>query len=104
MEKIINDLKIDVKYCKKDILDVFLPVLKKVKATNKEKVIIALAGAPGSGKSVLASLIEETFEEVQVVGLDGFHYFEQYLLDHDLKKRKGASFTFDVLKLDNLSN
>jgi len=62
--------------------------------------IVALAGAPASGKSTLAAelagrLCEEGCQ-TQVVPMDGFHLHNQILVDRGLLDRKGAPETFDV--------
>lgn len=67
---------------------------------KKERLIVAIAGAPGSGKSTLASevarrLIQQKCECI-VVPMDGFHLDNAILDDLGLRQRKGAPETFDV--------
>lgn len=62
--------------------------------------LVALAGAPASGKSTLAeALASELCSQgcaSEVVPLDGFHLHNQILVDRGLLPRKGAPGTFDV--------
>ncbi|MBO9406532.1 AAA family ATPase [Shimia sp. R9_1] len=62
--------------------------------------VVAVAGAPASGKSTLAEEIAARLRAagsaVQVVPMDGFHMDNQDLVDLRLLARKGAPNTFDV--------
>jgi fructokinase len=62
--------------------------------------LVALAGAPASGKSTLAeTLASELCEsgcQTAVVPMDGFHLHNQFLVKRGLLNRKGAPETFDV--------
>ncbi|KAL2204982.1 phosphoribulokinase/uridine kinase [Sarocladium strictum] len=71
-----------------------------------ERVLIALAGVPGSGKSTISSALLEALpkygvENVAVLPMvqDGFHYTKAALRDFDdpanAFRRRGAPFTFD---------
>lgn len=65
------------------------------------RLIIALAGPPGSGKSTLSeSLVESLNSDVpdyaSVLPMDGFHYDDLYLNPAGLRPRKGAPDTFDT--------
>ncbi|MBO9396671.1 nucleoside/nucleotide kinase family protein [Shimia sp. R9_2] len=61
--------------------------------------VVAVAGAPASGKSTLAEEIaarlSDTGSAAQVVPMDGFHMDNQDLVDLGLLARKGAPNTFD---------
>jgi len=84
-------------------------LLKKL--PKNERSLVAIVGPPGSGKSFLAaglaSLINqrESFEIAIVVGQDGWHYPNDYLDRHTIKKGqqtitlrsiKGAPESFDA--------
>ncbi len=64
---------------------------RKIKATRR---LIAIVGPPGSGKSYLASVLSHHLnhkaasEIAVVVGLDGWHYPNEYLDTHTISKNK----------------
>ncbi|KAK5112091.1 hypothetical protein LTR85_011672 [Meristemomyces frigidus] len=70
-----------------------------------ERIIIALAGVPGSGKStvtakLLAGLAREGIDDVAVVPMDGFHHSKATLATFpdpvEAFRRRGKPFTFDA--------
>ena len=64
---------------------------------NKPPKIIAIAGPPASGKSMLAEQLLSHFgEDAALLSMDGFHLDNTVLLQKDLYKRKGAPETFDA--------
>jgi pantothenate kinase len=95
-----------------------LPICRLLKACINEiperRIIVGVAGPPGSGKSMLSALLqrmlaalEQDAEQVTaVVGMDGFHYANEYLDSHwqtapgrtkqPLREIKGAPETFDA--------
>ena len=126
MKTVINGLTIDAVFTDKDIRDIFLPLLEKLYSLKKEKrrrILAMLSGPPGCGKSTLAwflsYLSENRFPEkdsaamtekepITVIGMDGFHYYQEYLLTHYTRRNersiplvqiKGAPETFDLEKL-----
>ncbi len=65
------------------------------------RVIAAIAGAPGSGKSTVADQLADLLNARQpglaaVLPMDGYHYDDLYLAPAGLRPRKGAAGTFDV--------
>jgi pantothenate kinase len=64
-----------------------------------KRVLVAIAGAPGAGKSTLAAALAEALEagghSAAVVPMDGFHYDDSVLDRLGLASRKGAPETFD---------
>jgi len=61
------------------------------------RVLIALIGAPGSGKSHLArELAAALGPEAAIVAMDGFHRDNDWLDAHGLRPVKGAPQTFDT--------
>jgi putative kinase len=91
----------------------YLPVSKKLLqlAENHPRILIAIAGPPGCGKSSFSSLlaailnIEGGNENAVVIGLDGWHYPNTYLDQHtalihgrevSLRSIKGAHQSFDA--------
>jgi pantothenate kinase len=116
-EKNINGIDVRASYSEASINEIFLPLLKRLTATQKEKgerVLVMLAAPPGAGKSTLCSFLEELSREheelcdVQAIGMDGFHRRQEYLLSHTTERDgrtikmveiKGAPVTFDIEKL-----
>ena len=75
---------------------------------ENRRLIVAIAGPPGSGKStiskILYNMIREKIKNLYLVPLDGFHYTNEYLKSktinfnnrlYTLYDLKGAHFTFD---------
>lgn len=65
------------------------------------RVIVAIAGAPGSGKSTMAERLAGKLNGrmpglAAVLPMDGYHYDDLYLVPAGLRPRKGAPHTFDV--------
>ena len=67
---------------------------------KEERVLIAIAGPPGSSKStvgaLLTDLMNKNFMKTSLVPMDGFHLDNETLEKSDLLKRKGAPETFDI--------
>lgn len=78
----------------------------KARASGRDRLIVAIAGAPGSGKSTLAERLREKIaasgESVAVVPMDGFHFDDRVLGARGLLARKGAPETFDVVGFRHL--
>jgi len=71
------------------------------KAKGGGRVVAALAGAPGSGKSTVAERLCDALNARQVglaavLPMDGYHYDDLHLVPAGLRPRKGAPETFDV--------
>ncbi len=63
--------------------------------------IVAIAGPPASGKSTLASELEQRLNDTSpgscaLLPMDGFHYDDEVLAARDWLSRKGAPHTFDT--------
>lgn len=70
-----------------------------IAAQGPARRIVALAGAPGSGKSTFAERLRDRIAvrlPVEVVPMDGFHYDDMVLEARGWRPRKGAPHTFDV--------
>ncbi len=66
-----------------------------------ERRIVAIAGAPASGKSTIATSVEQNLNAVEpgstaLLPMDGFHYDDEVLVPRGWRPRKGAPHTFDV--------
>ncbi|WP_104140964.1 nucleoside/nucleotide kinase family protein [Arthrobacter sp. ZGTC131] len=62
------------------------------------RILLGVAGAPGSGKSTFAACLAEALGpgSALVVPMDGFHLGNAIIDGTPLKQRKGAPDTFDV--------
>ena len=114
---LINGLEVNAVYRRESIEGIFLPLLRKLTKMQKEKddrVLALLAAPPGAGKSTLLSFLEklaledELSGDVQIIGMDGFHRRQAYLVSHTvvrdgeeipMSRIKGAPATFDLEKL-----
>ena len=76
-----------------DLLDLSNHILKLSEAN--ERLIVAIAGSPGSGKSTLVSNLQKLLDGSFVVPMDGFHLDNQVLSVHSMLDRKGSAASFD---------
>jgi pantothenate kinase len=65
------------------------------------RCLVAIAGAPGSGKSTISDGLCRRLNArspglAATVQMDGFHYDDAILRERGTLARKGAAFTFDV--------
>lgn len=115
----VNGLETTVIYDDRTVEEIFLPMLRKwttLQQKLKRRVIVFLSAPPGVGKTTTAQFLEYLsgreidIEEIQAVGLDGFHYHQDYILTHEvcidgkkkaMKEVKGCPETFDIEKLKN---
>lgn len=89
----VNGFDIKASYFDKTINDIFIPLLRKWTEMNNgkdERLIIFLAAPPAVGKTTLSLFLEylskkvEGIEEVQAIGLDGFHFHADYIKNHSV--------------------
>ena len=110
----INGIEVVARYSERAVNGIFVPLLRKWTALQQAKggrILVMLAAPPGAGKSTLLSFLEKLAEEtdgagrIQVIGMDGFHRRQEYLLRHDtvrdgktvrMVEVKGAPETFDL--------
>ena len=110
----INGLPVKAKYSEENINNIFLPLLRKLTVLQKSKngrVLVMLAAPPAAGKSTLVSFLSHLSKNtsgispITVIGMDGFHHYQDYLLSHTvvrenkeipMVKIKGAPITFDL--------
>ena len=72
-------------------------VINAIKAIKKPRKIIAIAGAPASGKSTLAATLAEQIPNSALFAMDGFHLDDAILIERGHLMRKGSPQTFDAL-------
>lgn len=71
-------------------------------AGTRMRFIVAIAGPPAAGKSMLAEKLRQLLDQetgkacAAVFPLDGFHFDDCVLEARGQRNRKGAPFTFDV--------
>jgi len=74
--------------------------LPRLLALTGSRKLIAVAGAPGSGKSTisaaLCSALQDAGRSVALVPMDGFHLDNRLLRDRGILHRKGAPASFDA--------
>lgn len=77
---------------------------RRLSLSGQSRQLIALVGAPASGKSTLASTLADRLSDCStvVVPMDGFHLDNGLLEQAGLRAVKGSPQTFDVEGLDSL--
>lgn len=112
----VNGNKISATFDEDNIQNIFIPLLKKWTNLYKEKqrrILVLLAAPPGCGKTTTSLFLEYLSHQIddvmpiQIVGMDGFHRYQDYLDTHYMirdnkeilmKEVKGCPETFDVEK------
>lgn len=87
-----------------------LPVLAaelRARAGGPARLVVAIAGPPGSGKSTTAEVLADQLNAgvpglAAVLPMDGYHYDDTYLVPMGMRARKGAPDTFDVAGLRHM--
>ncbi|QND54916.1 nucleoside triphosphate hydrolase (plasmid) [Phyllobacterium sp. 628] len=77
------------------------------RAAETKRLIVAIAGPPGAGKSTVSAALCEAINTIEadaavVVPMDGFHLDNAILEARDQRKRKGSPSTFDCAGLEIL--
>lgn len=118
-EYVVTGLTVKAAFTEAEVEQIFLPFLRKLIKLRKQKgkrLVIYLAGPPGTGKTTLSLFLEELFKELdtkytfQSVSMDGFHHYNDYLDHHTISKDgqdiilrnlKGVPESFDFEKFKN---
>lgn len=114
---LVNSFEVNADYYEEDIENIFKPLLQQltnIKKNKSRRILVYLAASPGVGKSTLASFLEFISKnevdtpEIQAIGLDGFHYHQEYIknnkimidgIEVPMAEVKGCPETFDLDKL-----
>lgn len=81
---------------RQDMLDTLVDRASRL-AQAGPRSIIGICGAPGAGKSTLATAVSDALgDRAIVVGMDGFHLAQAELARLGRAERKGAPDTFDA--------
>ena len=91
--------------CKATIQEVCQKIVHETSAS--QRLLVAMAGAPGSGKSRCAENLQQLFNDrhgikAEILAMDGYHYDDAILNARGLRHRKGSPETFDVAGLCNM--
>lgn len=110
----INGIEVNATYTEEEINEIFIPLLKRLTQMQQDKkgrVLCMLAAPPGAGKTTLLHFLQhlsettEGIKPVQIIGMDGFHRYQDYLVSHttvrdgveiSMVQVKGAPETFDL--------
>lgn len=109
----INGFGVDAFFDDDSIQNILLPLLRELSLRQRElerRLVVLLAAPPGAGKSTLAAFLEllsrsdSDFVPLQALGMDGFHFHQDYILSHfvgnvPMRLVKGTPESFDVDKL-----
>ncbi len=83
--------------------DIKLPALAELLAKREPeaRILVAIAGAPASGKSTIAEKLTEMLNmqepgSAALLPMDGYHFDDLYLVPAGLRPFKGRPDTFDV--------
>lgn len=104
----INGLSVNATYNDTTVNHLFLPLLQEfimLQKNAQRRIIIFISAPPAVGKSTFVSFLEHlaktklNYNNIQSVGIDGFHFYNSYLEPNNLMKEKGSIQTFDIEKL-----
>ena len=101
----INGFDVEASYSNEFIEDAQNLIQKWLSIESDQRIIIFLAAPPAAGKSTMAALFEYLSNgQIQALGMDGFHRYQSYILDHTvcvdgkdvpMKSVKGCPESFD---------
>ncbi len=104
----VNGFSVEGIFNDEDIKNIFIPILKKIirmQQSKNERLIVFVSAPPATGKSTLVNFLvylAQTilgFSDIQSIGIDAFHFYNDYLAENGLSERKGAIDTYDIDKL-----
>lgn len=76
-------------------------VNRLIAGVGSDRILVAVAGPPGVGKSTFSAALREKINRdtsglSEILPMDGYHYDDIYLDAQGWKARKGAPHTFDT--------
>lgn len=114
---VINGYPVSAHYDDQNVEEIFIPLLRRLQQLHESRaarVIAFIAAPPATGKSTLVDFLSHLAAQLpgmpaaQALGMDGFHYHQDYILSHtvvrngkeiEMRRVKGAPDTFDVQRL-----
>ena len=91
------------------VADLASALARQLQSTQlqSDRTVVAIAGAPGSGKTTVSSQLHAELRNrylisTQIVPMDGFHFDNAILQQRNLLLRKGSPTTFDVHGLESV--
>jgi putative kinase len=114
---LVNGFEVHATFSEQAVSNIFEPLLHKLTSLQRLKgsrLVVCLAAPPAAGKSTLAAYLEmlstdcEDAEPLQALGIDGFHFHQDYILSHtvlragtqiSMKDVKGCPESYNVKKL-----
>lgn len=114
----VNGFETTINFNPYEVEEIHRPIislLTELYRKKNQRILCLYAAPPGTGKSTSTALWEvlskecKSFDEVQTLSIDGFHYPNQYLSSHSIVKSgeeislisiKGAPETYDVILLE----
>lgn len=100
---------IEIKLSEKEKKDIFVPLLdcivRRREQLKKQRLIVAVSGIPGSGKTVFAKVLQRHINQhrnfrlqAKTVYLDGFHFKQSILYKRTVKTKDGRTIPLIRLK------
>lgn len=114
---VINGYPVSAHYDDQNVEEIFIPLLRRLQQLHEScaaRIIAFIAAPPATGKSTLVDFLSHLAAQLpgmpaaQALGMDGFHYHQDYILSHtvvrngkeiEMRRVKGAPDTFDVHRL-----
>lgn len=114
---VINGYPVSAHYDDQNVEEIFISLLRRLQQLHESRaarVIAFIAAPPATGKSTLVDFLSRLAAQLpgmpaaQALGMDGFHYHQDYILSHtvvrngkeiEMRRVKGAPDTFDVQRL-----
>ncbi len=106
----VNGFSVEGFFDDEDVKNIFIPLLEKIihmQQTKNERLLVFISAPPAVGKSTLVNFLvylaqtNLNFHDIQTIGIDAFHFYNDYLAENGLASRKGAIDTYDIDKLTN---